>query len=247
MEEETMRADMNWRSFAAIIVIFSGLIAAPLGEAFADDPPPIPLSKVVPPDGNINGMSYGDWSTAWWQYVLSLPPDNNPVFDATGEKCGVGQSAGPVFFLVGSGGEPTTRNCTVPAGKALVFPIVNVECSNLEDAPFFGGDEHGLRVCAATFMDGVDPSTLKVSVDGEELANPGLFRAQSPVFSFTMPRNDNFLGLNGKTTGLSVSDGYWAIVEPLTVGNHVIHFEGAFVSGPGAGFAQDVTYNLTVE
>ncbi len=44
-----------------------------------------------------------------------------------------------------------------------------------------------------------------------------------------------------------VSDGYWLMLKPLSPGNHVILWEGAFVSGPGAGFSQNVTYNLIVK
>ncbi len=36
------------------------------------------------------------------------------------------------------------------------------------------------------------------------------------------------------------------MVKPLPPGQHVIHFEGAFVSGPAAGLAENVTYVLTV-
>ena len=83
-------------------------------------------------------------------------------------------------------------------------------------------------------------------IDGKEVQDLGDFRAQSPFFDFILPP-DNFLGLAGVTSGSAVSDGYWLMLKPLSPGNHVIRFEGAFVSGPGAGFSQNVTYNLTVK
>src|SRR5207245_1119877 len=85
-----------------------------------------PNPGVLPPNSHAYGKTYGGWSAAWWQYVLSQPASSNPLVDTTGARCGVGQS-GPVFFLVGAfGSGKTTRDqCTVPAGKALFFPLVN--------------------------------------------------------------------------------------------------------------------------
>ena len=58
---------------------------------------------------------------SWWQWVLSIPVDENPLLDTTGEKCMVGQSGG-VWYLAGTFGAPTvTRDCTVPAGTAFLF------------------------------------------------------------------------------------------------------------------------------
>ena len=37
----------------------------------------------------------------WWQWVLSIPTDNNPTLDTTGEDCMVGQH-GPIWFLTGA-------------------------------------------------------------------------------------------------------------------------------------------------
>ena len=205
-------------------------------------------AKVFSPDANVFGMSYGDWSAAWWQYVLSIPVGENPVLDETGDFCGIGQSHGPVFFLAGyASDEPVTRNCTVPAGKALVVPILNVECSTVEDPPFFGENGQELRTCVAEFVDGVGINTLNVVIDNKKIQDLRPFRIQSAMFDFNMPEDDNFLGLPGITSGSSVSDGYWVIIEPLAPGTHVIQFGGAFVSGPGEGFSQNITYNLTVE
>ena len=39
-----------------------------------------------------------------------------------------------------------------------------------------------------------------------------------------------------------VADGYWALLSPLSVGTHTIHFAGGFASG----FSLDVTYHITV-
>jgi hypothetical protein len=191
-------------------------------------------------------MTYGDWSAAWWQYVLSIPAGTNPVLDTTGSNCGIEQSPSPVFFLTGAATtDPVIRTCTLPAEKVLFFPIINTECSTVEAPPFFGSNAQELRNCAARLINGVDVGSLTVLIDGKQVHNLRRFRVQSPLFDFLMPQ-DNFLGLPGVTSGSAVSDGYWLMLEPLSPGEHEIHFEGAFVSGAGAGFSQNVTYNLTV-
>ena len=50
---------------------------------------------------------------AWWQWVLSIPVDENPLLDTTGEKCMIGQR-GDVWYLAGTFGAVTaTRDCAV--------------------------------------------------------------------------------------------------------------------------------------
>jgi hypothetical protein len=243
-EEQVMKSKLkSWPSVLVMAGLIVGLSIVPQPGAFAADQ----QVDVFPPEENVFGLSYGDWSAAWWQYVLSIPADTNPIFDTTGNNCDIEQSESPVFFLVGAGTEPVTRTCTVPSGRALFFPIINVECSNVEPPPFFGETAQELRECVAELVNGVGVETLQVVVDGKQVQNLEDFRVQSPLFDFILPPGDNFLGLPDVTSGSAVSDGYWLMLKPLSPGNHVIHWEGAFVSGPGAGFSQNVTYNLIVK
>ncbi|HKG86698.1 MAG TPA: hypothetical protein VKA95_00115 [Nitrososphaeraceae archaeon] len=36
-----------------------------------------------------------------------------------------------MWFLAGTGGGEVTRVCNIPAGKAIFFPSLNVECDSL--------------------------------------------------------------------------------------------------------------------
>jgi len=102
-----------------------GLLGA-VPVAFAKNPNP----GVIPPQAKAHGMTYGEWSAKWWQWAVSLPLDHNPLADTA--DCSTGQ-LGSVWFLGGSFVSSTEeRDCTVPPGKALFFPIINVECSTLE-------------------------------------------------------------------------------------------------------------------
>jgi hypothetical protein len=134
----------------------------------------------------------------------------------------------------------------VPSTKPLFFPVINVACSTVEPDPFHGDNEAELRACAQVWMDGAGIGSLKASVDGAEVHALSKYRFQSPLFDFRMPAENNALFVPGATSGSSVSDGYWLLLEPLSAGSHVVHFEGAITSGPGAGGKQNITYNLTV-
>ncbi len=74
-----------------------------------------------------------------------MPKASNPILQEGNVDCGVGQQ-GHVWFLTGTFNESgvVSRTCRIPAGTALFFPVLNVECSTLEAPPFFGADAAGL-------------------------------------------------------------------------------------------------------
>jgi len=191
-----------------------------------------------------NNTQYRTLSAKWWQWVISIPAATNPLLDATGANCAQGQS-GPVWFLAGSTGDTVTRTCTVPIGKQLFFPLLNIifgsgvfDCDPTN--PGVPCDVDTLRAGAAGAMDNL--LLLEARVDGRELQNLSAYRAQSPVFSITVPPDPIFgLPLTGTFTP-QVSDGYWLMLAPLPPGNHTIHFKAT----ASFGFTVEVTYNLTI-
>src|SRR4029077_20020533 len=59
-----------------------------------------PMVGVYPPGSNPLGVTYGEWTARWWQWLLSIPGPVNTNLDTTGANCAQGQS-GPVWFLAG--------------------------------------------------------------------------------------------------------------------------------------------------
>src|SRR5213083_1086403 len=108
---------MHSKKLIVASIVFGLVGMGPL--AFAENPNP----GVLPPHSHSHGLTYAEWGAAWWQWVLSIPFAQNPIFDSTGEDCDVGQS-GPVWFLAGTSGSTAVRSCTIPAGKSIFFPIV---------------------------------------------------------------------------------------------------------------------------
>lgn len=198
--------------------------------------------SIYPLDSKPYGLTYGDWTAKWWQWALSIPTKDNPVVDETGEKCGAGQNDTNVWFLAGTGGGKVTRSCTIPAGKAILIPIINVQCDYSTPE---SKTESDLRQCAKEDQD--KATNLHVAIDGVAITDLSKYRVQSPLFNVTRPP-DNTSGLPAGTTQ-SVSDGFWILLKPLPPGKHEIRFSGSLVDYTATAplnFISDATYNLMI-
>jgi hypothetical protein len=203
---------------------------------------------VAPPQTDAHGQSYGAWSDEWWEWALSLPANSNPIADTTGQDGAFGQS-GSVWFLAGVGfgvGPTVERSLTVPAGKALFFPLVNyvwINTPQYGDPEWSPEQEAYARALIATFINTAYGMTCQV--DGRELNNLQAYRCQTPVGGaemVTLPDN-NVFGIPAGTYGPMVTDGYYLMLTPLTPGKHTIHF----TAGLAGSTPMDVTYHLTVK
>jgi hypothetical protein len=249
-----------WQSITAVLAAALALTMAPAtGSA----------QQVITPDNAQaeTGMTYGEWSAVWWQYVLSKSVSNpdNPLLDPTGVGCKVDQpNSSPVFFLVGSlGNSPVTRNeCTVPGGKVLFFPLVNafdvhVPGDGLDTPELVRQDL--LAVFGRT-------TELHASIDGVPVgvnlfsfgACAGGDPACASAFSITFTGNNLFVGspagigrrgapqLRAGIYAPAVADGFYLMLAPLLPGAHTIKFggQGSFAGSPSS---QEITYNLVVK
>lgn len=204
------------------------------------------------------GLTYGDWTTKWWQWAYSVPRNVNPSYDDSGRYCSEGQT-GPVWFLTGSYKHAVDRHCDIPAGKSLLLTILNSECSIAEFPSL--KTEQDLRNCAKQMQDSV--IGVSAVLDGVSVKGMDKYRIQSPLFNYTIGKN-NILGLPALTTTESVSDGNWLFLKPLPAGEHVLYFKGNLKSinatsnsdtsgtksnltftGP-YGWDSPVTYHLTI-
>jgi len=195
---------------------------------------------VIPPGSHFRGRTYGEWSAKWWQGGLGLDNTQSPIATNGLADCSNGQT-GNVWFLIGTFiPAPSQINCRVPHGTALFFPIVNAECSNLEDPPFFGLTPAERETCAKAFVNQV--TSMTATIDGTPIENLANYRVQSGDFEFTLPAN-NLLGKPAGTVGRSGADGYYLLLNPLSSGQHTIHFTATFCCGFGA---IETNYVITV-
>ena len=202
--------------------------------------------ETFPPGSDPYGMSYDEWSAAWWKWLYSIPKDRNPAADTSGAFCAENQNAsGPVWFLAGTFGSKEVRSCTIPFGKSLLLSPIEIVCTPV-DAPGGIKTEEDMRKCAKEDQDKVN--LVKVTVDGVDIPAMTDYRFQSPLFNLTFPEN-NFQGVPAQETH-GISDGYFVMLKPLQKGEHEIRSVGSLTEVTVQGtqnFASDVTYHITVE
>jgi hypothetical protein len=206
------------------IALVGVAVAAGACAAEGDD------ALLVPPRDPIAGRSQSEWSRSWWQWAGSFARSESPIVDRTGAMCTSKQS-GDVWFLAGTyGTRRTIRECTVPAGKYLFFPLVNYVVMSAAATPCAQ-----LMEQAALITD--DPDALVLDVDGMRIANLSTHR-QATQGCFQM----GSLSREGATHAQAAANGYWVMLRPLAKGKHTIEFGGAL-----PGILQAVTYTLVVE
>ena len=196
--------------------------------------------RLLPPIPRI----YSAYQAKWWQWAASLPADHNPLLDTADGSAG---QSGPVWYLGGSFGTGVAdRTLTVPAGKALFFPVINLAYF-LTDAT---DTEEGSRDLINTIMDHIVSSF--VEIDGQPVAHLERFRTVSRLFDIGPLPANNILGVDAGRVIPTVDDGIYVLLLPLTPGEHTIHF-GGHVLVPadvpvvgGFEFSQDATYHITV-
>ena len=194
------------------------------------------------------GQTYGRWAVEWWQWAVGIPGAVNPVADTTGEHCAQRQ-VGDVWFLAGSfSSAPVVRDCDVPVGKSLFFPLINTIYGAFLNDPLETRTEEYARAAGSCSV----PANISVQIDGFGVFKPtkyftGASGSQSPIFNVQLPPG-NVFGLyetaaNELVLSPSAEQGYYLFVEPLSVGSHTIRL---IASGCTPGGSQDITYNLTV-
>lgn len=195
-----------------------------------------PNPGIAPINSKPNGKSYSQWAADWWQWVFSIPADANPLLDSTGENADIGQ-AGSVWFLAGNFGGETVREVTVPASKALFFPIFNQPWVQYPEDPPFTIPE--LRAILRPAMDG---AIMTCEIDGRAVRNLASYREESAVFTTTVP-DGNLLGLAAGDYAPCVDNGYYLMLNPLRPGRHTIRFTA---ENADQSFSLDVTYHINV-
>lgn len=159
----------------------------------------------------------GEVQSAWWSWAAGSPSGRNPVEDATGAHCAAGQPRGR-WFLAGTFGGSVERRCTVPSGRPLVAPVVNLFGSETDCAEF-------MAVATGTLT--VDGKTVPVqrwratAITIAGVAGNPVTRTEEPMDVFGC--------------------GLWAVVSPLPSGSHEVRIRGA-----GGEFKVAVDYDLTV-
>lgn len=224
-------------ALAAILLLAVLILSAPAAAAPGPDLNPLAPQPVDP--------TYEQLADQWYAWALSYPsrlaPWADPYItdDPFGYAPKYGQS-GPVWFLAGNFFPGTyERYVTVPAGKALFFPLVNTVWLGFPDDPELSiagvnkilADQHAFLASQPVTceIDGVSVASSKAQAFQTDADAP---------FAIELPSN-NWLGL---PTELSPcwQIGIYVLLAAPSSGQHTIHFTAK-------NFPLDITYHLTVK
>lgn len=161
----------------------------------------------------------------WWLWTESIAVAENPIDDPDGSSCAKNQPH-DVWFLAGTHGGSAVRDCRLPSGASVYFPVINQICVLPGET-----EATALRACsgAADFASAtLDGRNLKI----KEADSGGFFDfdAQPDSSSGMQPGRNR-----------AVAWGLWIGPTPLSDGKHVVRFKAS--SGT---FSLDVTYRLQV-
>jgi hypothetical protein len=197
---------------------------------------------------------YANLGADWWQWALQAPAANTPL-DDDGTNCRVGQQ-GTVWFLAGTigSGDPTTpteRNCDVPYGKAIFFPVLTSGYFGFINDPPEQRTAEYVRSATNTCNSNT-VQNLSVVIDGMPVKSPTKYytsSAQSPIFQIQLP-TDNFLGVTADDVpelmlSPSAHQGFYIYISPLPPGPHTIEWTGSWDCN-GSATTENMKYNLNV-
>ena len=231
---------------------------------------------IAPPGTHPFGRTYGEWAIAWWQWALATSASVNPLLDPRSSACDIGVQPAHVRFIGGNfgggaGDPPVERHCTVPAGTALFFPVLNGVWAStptpkhgcdVAGDPWYGtrpGDP-GYRVFLDTVYKpaGIDPKnpkgSLTLTVDKEPIHGIEQRYLISRVFFHAVLAKYNIFDAILKadcfdSINLSpdVTFGYYIFLAPLPPGRHTLRWKADATLPILGKLHQDVTYHITVQ
>ena len=223
-------------SHLAALSFFLSLPIALLAEA------PFPAERyLVHKDAEIAGQPLDHYAIDWWQWAYSMQQDRSPVHDRSGVYCHVNQS-GEVWYLAGGFGTSIiSRNCTVPAGRHLFFPIINAVHYTPPEANWSCDAVH--NAVTSAFQSYVH---LNVTLNGTKIDPTKVLRL-SPLACFDLLAK---VPAEFEAPNLfpSAADGFWMMLRPLAPGTHSLSFKAINTLSPenNRNVVQDITYTLQV-
>ena len=191
----------------------------------------------------------GALSAQWWQWRISIPQP--PTGENSAADCDKTQT-GSIFFLSGSTGSGAVkRDCTVPYGRSLFFPLINAANIKTEDGETAEDLWYQLHSLNNWKVLSVTASLDRVPLPGLS-AKTGLYRGCAGPERGCYPESfpvvapaGNIFGVTAGVHDPSIADGYYALIPSLPRGVHTIKFTANARYGTGT-FGQDVTYKLTI-
>jgi hypothetical protein len=192
-------------------------------------------------DSNPYGFSYGRWTVEWWRWAMSSPRSQNPLMDKSGEYSHVNQPE-KVWFLAGRFGSQDLdhphRKCTIPAGRSVLFPVINCEANSIE-YPHLKTE----RDLLDHVTQDLDSIVERKCIVNSQLVIPVRVRSDPVIFSLSV--SPDLEGLDSGFNDIpSTADGYWVFLKPLMRGYYDIDFVGKCEYGR---LSSGASYKIKIE
>jgi hypothetical protein len=195
------------------------------------------------------GKTLAEWGVEYLRWRFSSTSCDLPMYDQDGSLCGLYQdSASAAFFFDYSPTKRLRTKCRVPAGKAIVVPIMSFSYDNVNVEPPLSDDELFERTneVLETMRD------LKLRVDGKTVDDISERKIEPTKHDYTVPPAPNWFscigthGVEGVTISPSYFSGYVAVFPPPEPGIHELQYAGV-VSLEGDEYAVDTRTRFVVE
>jgi hypothetical protein len=205
--------------------------------------------KVFGAEDKPYGLTYGEWTTRWWDWIMTIPKEKSPLLDDTGARWNTNQPSSDIWYLIGNFATEENakkrmfpqRKITMGAGRSVLFPVLNCIASFLEYSgpPFYLKTHEDLLKHVQNDVNSVIRKDLFIN---NKKYDPLRIASDPKIVKVTIIENNAF---DIKNTGLTdaAADGYWVFLRPLSKGNYTIKFEGSCENGrlsAGASYEIDV-------
>ena len=176
------------------------------------------LRLIVHPHENFNGLSYGCWTSIWWNWLFSDQIQYGSVHFLRGNI----EKESPI--------KRTGRSAPIIySDTAIFFPIIcTIEHASTQ-----------VRRRSESAERQKNPLLLSVKINGVRIPNLKNYYAESPEFVLDIPKSSKVrryfdpLPRIGKSP--AVSAGYWIMLRPLPPGTYKIIFKGIHKDGWESG------------
>ncbi|MFC6080432.1 signal protein [Sphaerisporangium aureirubrum] len=211
-------------SVLPLLAVLAGCASAPTGAPGSGPASPPSSAPAGPPSPASSAParpalpSLQEIQGRWWTWAATEGEATSPLSDTTGERCARNQPD-DLWFLAGTSGGLVRRTCVVPAGRPLVFPLVN----RIADEP--------------TCREFMATAQGRAVLDGTAVPT----RSLSDPDTIVTGTEDN--AVTGEEGTYRVHGcGIWARLPPLPAGRHTLTIRGS-----SGDFKVGVDYTLVVE
>lgn len=199
------------------------------------------------------GLSYQDHIKNFWNWFVSIPKEQHPEKDLTGEGCANGQnnSTSEVFYLSGNSSNNVERVCEIPNGKGILIPVIIAEMADKEiDLERYPNPTvENLSQIVKKDQDSVTNMYLKINDNEYQKDNISEYRVHTDAFNLNFSKGNIFGVPEG--SAIAVADGHYLLTKPLPKGEHNIYWNASLLcEGDDCidnKFHQEVKYTLKVD